>query len=301
MMDTLFLLLLWTGQLDPSSCWGTSTTKTQGFVDRRQRRITTISGGGGSISPLFNEAPHLTRSDHNDESGSLMDPHKKSSALHVASIEDADLYAQTGGINPFSHVVLTVKAVAMSMIKAWHKHLPEPFRFFISGRVGDVFFYFLERRLSFLLSTLLASSSGPTSSVFMAFLSSSQDTLSFLAGYCLHVIPQHLLHALLVYGLDTINTRRKYTDTLVAMYQAMITSALGAAALNTLLLQTLPISKTAVFVLTLGLFSTINYFWIGWMYQRKIRYAAPATIVVPLPESADGSRTTPSIVTPAAV
>jgi hypothetical protein len=46
------------------------------------------------------------------------------------------------------------------------------------------------------------------------------DSVSFFFAYVLQVIPQHWLHAYLVYGMDTIDTRQKYFTTLLGCYSA---------------------------------------------------------------------------------
>ncbi|KAL7574464.1 hypothetical protein ACA910_015833 [Epithemia clementina (nom. ined.)] len=101
------------------------------------------------------------------------------------------------------------------------------------------------------------------------FVEHSKDSISFLAGFWLHILPQHALHALLVYGLDSIDTRQKYWTTLMGMYQALSTSAVASTLLNTLLLKTLAMPKTTVFVMTMLICSVVNYFWIGWIVQRS--------------------------------
>ena len=62
------------------------------------------------------------------------------------------------------------------------------------------------------------------------------------------------------------------------MNQAMIASAVGSSTLNTLLTQTLPLSKEVVIVLTLGVLSIINYLWIGWIVQQS----KPIVLWIPL-------------------
>ena len=62
------------------------------------------------------------------------------------------------------------------------------------------------------------------------------------------------------------------------MNQAMIASAVGSSTLNTLLTQTLPLSKEAAIVLTLGVLSIINYLWIGWIVQQS----KPIVVWIPL-------------------
>jgi len=82
----------------------------------------------------------------------------------------------------------------------------------------------------------------------------------------LHIPIQHLSHALLVYGWDSINTVSKYWTTLGGTYSALIVAAVGSTILNALLLER-GMSKNAAFVSTLFLFAGFNYFFIGWIVK----------------------------------
>lgn len=87
----------------------------------------------------------------------------------------------------------------------------EPLRFFISGNCGNVVFFYLER-LAFLLLQKIENL--PT------VMKDYMDGVSFFIAYILQVIPQHWIHALLVYGLHSIDTRKKYFTTLFGCYSA---------------------------------------------------------------------------------
>jgi branched-subunit amino acid transport protein len=87
----------------------------------------------------------------------------------------------------------------------------EPLRFFISGTCGNVVFFYIERLAFFLLKK---NENLPT--VMKDYL----DSVSFFIAYILQVIPQHWFHALLVYGLHSIDTRKKYFTTLFGCYSA---------------------------------------------------------------------------------
>lgn len=89
--------------------------------------------------------------------------------------------------------------------------LNEPLRFFISGNIGNVIFFYVERIIFVLLTKM---------SNLPAVVKEYLDSVSFFIAYLLQVVPQHYLHALLVYGLDTIDTKQKYFTTLAGCYSA---------------------------------------------------------------------------------
>ena len=177
--------------------------------------------------------------------------------------------------------IQSLSGVPRAFLKAWHHHLPRPFRFFISGRFGDIIFFYCEQFLNKGISTIIQSPSPSLPRQVVRVLETSQDSISFLIGFLLHILPQHWIHACLVYGLDTINTRQKYRDTLLGMYQVCLTGAVGSTILNTLLLKLTPASKTAAFIMTLATFSLINYFWIGWVVQKTTQNESPPSAPLP--------------------
>ena len=139
----------------------------------------------------------------------------------------------------------------------WYTAVPEPARFFISGNVGNVLLFFLERVLAQAIHPILPESLVPF-----------QDSISFFLAYFLDIAVQHYLHAVLVYGLESIDTLAKYVRTLRGMYAALVTAAIGSTILNAVFLK-LGILKELAFVVTMGSFSVINYFWIGRMVKKS--------------------------------
>jgi hypothetical protein len=89
--------------------------------------------------------------------------------------------------------------------------LNEPLRFFISGNIGNVIFFYTERLTFYLLNKM-----DGLPSAIKEYI----DSVSFFIAYLVQVVPQHWLHAFLVYGLDTIDTRQKYFTTLFGCYSA---------------------------------------------------------------------------------
>ena len=141
--------------------------------------------------------------------------------------------------------------------KLWYE-IPEPFRFFVSGNLGNVCFYCLERMVHMYLSKIR----NPP-----AFVENHTDSISFFLGYILQIVTQHLLHAWLVYGLDTINTREKYLKTLFGQSGAYFVALIGSTILNTWLRRS-GMPKDLAFVTTLIVFACVNYFVIGWIVHN---------------------------------
>lgn len=87
----------------------------------------------------------------------------------------------------------------------------EPMRFFISGNCGNVVFFYLER-LTFLVLQNIEN--------LPVVVQEYMDSVSFFIAYILQVVPQHWFHAFLVYGLHSIDTKKKYFTTLLGCYSA---------------------------------------------------------------------------------
>lgn len=142
------------------------------------------------------------------------------------------------------------------LARTWYA-VPQPIRFFASGNLGNLCFFYCELAVS---GYLAAKASLPESIV------KYKDSISFFLGYLIHIIAQHFLHATLVYGVESINTPARYFKTLGGMYATLITSAIGSTFLNGVLLK-LGVQKTIAFVGTLWLFACINYVVLGWIIK----------------------------------
>jgi hypothetical protein len=94
--------------------------------------------------------------------------------------------------------------------------IPEIIRFSMSGCLGSILFFILERIIHSMLTNWDSWGFYRPSRYIFGFV--SNETLSFLMAYFLHVIPQHWIHAVLVYGIQTISTRKKYIQSLMACY-----------------------------------------------------------------------------------
>ena len=142
----------------------------------------------------------------------------------------------------------------------WYTRWPSYVRYFISGNLGNVVLYLMERGLSASLEhyQLLAADATPM----------YRASISFFVAYWLHIPVQHLLHAMLVYGWSSINTPQKYWTTLLGMMSALAVASVGSTVFHTHLL-TRGFDKNVAFVMTLYSFSISNYFVMGFIVQRS--------------------------------
>ena len=131
-------------------------------------------------------------------------------------------------------------------------------RFCVSGNLGNLCFYFIERLVYYQLCQMNS---------LPSWVEEYKDSVSFAIGYLLQIVTQHLLHAFLVYGLDTINTREKYMRTLLGQAYVYSFALVGSTVLNLFLLRT-GLEKTKAFFATMVLFAIINYFLIEWVVKR---------------------------------
>ena len=145
--------------------------------------------------------------------------------------------------------------------------IPAPLRYFISGNLGNALFYCTELLCTAVLKAYLG---------HPEHMPSWADSATFFTAYLLHVPGQHYSHALLVYGLDTINTRSKYIQTLSGTYSALMLSAVGSTFLNQFLLN-LGFSKPVAFLGTLYLFAFVNYLFIGWIVRQSNKSSVKST------------------------
>jgi hypothetical protein len=163
-----------------------------------------------------------------------------------------------------------------SLTQWWYAEVPSVARYFVSGNLGNVCFFLCERIISL---TMLHPSVHHRLIEYIQVGPGTQlaDSLAFFVAYMVHVPAQHYLHAVLVYGLDSIDTMQKYWTTLGGMYSALLSACVGSTALNALLLsKTVGMSKTLAFCTTLYVFSFFNYFVIGWIVRKSSERAAAA-------------------------
>lgn len=152
----------------------------------------------------------------------------------------------------------------MWLRKNWFS-LPQVFRYFVSGNLANVALFFLERGVRYSMEGLLKN---PVPNA---------DSISYFSAYVLHIVVQHGLHAILVYGYASINTRSKYLTTLFGTYQALCVSAVGSTMLNSHLIN-IGWDRNVSFVVTLIVFSCLNYLWISYVVKQANK-STGATLV----------------------
>jgi hypothetical protein len=177
-----------------------------------------------------------------------------SSAMAVAS-GMATIALRGGALKVVPPPLTTPRFIA----SAWYD-LPQPFRFFVSANLGNVCFFCCEKAVSTYLQSSLSD--------LPDLIKTHRDTVSFFLGYVLHIVGQHYLHAMLVYGPSSIDTPQKYRKTLFGMYCTLMSAAVGSTILNGFFLS-YGMDKTVAFVTTIMCFASVNYFMIGWVVKRS--------------------------------
>jgi hypothetical protein len=157
------------------------------------------------------------------------------------------------------------------MIKLYQKWmtLPQIFRFGVAGNLGNLGFFYLEKVIFRLLSHFLATTS-VLSSALMDGIEKFQDGISFFSAYVILIVLNHLLYAFLVYGMDTIGTWEKYSKTLIGQFKVYGFGLFGATFLNSFLIKSGGLGKTAAFIATTATFAVFNYFLVSWVVEKAI-------------------------------
>jgi len=156
---------------------------------------------------------------------------------------------------------------------AW-LNLPQIFRFFVAGNLGNLGFFYLEKVIFQLLSSLLIASTDLYSVVLDA-IEEYQDGLSFFTAYVVQIVTTHLLYAFLVYGMDTINTYEKYSKTLWGQFKVYGVGLFGATALNSFLIGRGGMDKTWAFWTTTATFAGVNYLLISRVVKNAVESSQP--------------------------
>jgi hypothetical protein len=141
--------------------------------------------------------------------------------------------------------------------------LPQIFRFFVAGNLGNIGFFYTEQLLFDYLST------NPHGMFSLEFLDNYLAGVSFFTAYSLQIVTTHLLFALLVYGLSTVDTPEKYLKTLSGQFRVYFISLVGSTILNTHLIGR-GVDKTVAFFGTMAVFACINYVLISWIVRRAV-------------------------------
>jgi hypothetical protein len=186
----------------------------------------------------------------------------------------------------------------IKLYRMWFHGLPQIFRFFVAGNLGNLGFFYMEKVIYKILSQLLIylpSSSSIISGCSGAVVADAavtatrcssmiieiekyQDGISFFSAYLIQIITTHLMYAFLVYGLDTINTYEKYSKTLSGQFKVYGIGLFGATALNSFLLKQ-GFDKTMAFWGTTATFAGINYFLITAIVKNAVESSSSSSTV----------------------
>eukprot|EP00978_Attheya_sp_CCMP212_P025345 scaffold81381_cov57-Attheya_sp.AAC.2 len=139
--------------------------------------------------------------------------------------------------------------------------LPSALRFVVSGILGNMIFFAMEKRCYALLVRSLVDNGPPR--ILTRLLRDHKETVSFFVSYLLQIVAQHVLNAFLVFGLDTVRTREKYLSSLFACYSAYFTTLVASTICNAILLK-IGVQRNVAFWGTIVMFSVVNFFLVSW-------------------------------------
>jgi hypothetical protein len=170
-----------------------------------------------------------------------------------------------------SHSALHLITTALQ--QTWKKN--SVLRFAASGVCGNAVFYGLDKLILPLIvraSDGFIGSSSSSSTTTLSFMSkrgtiavslvkwlrANAESVSFFVSYLLDIFVQHFLNALLVFGMDMINTRELYLSSLATSYTAYFGTLCGSTILQAYLLQW-GVAKNVAFWGTIATGSLVNF------------------------------------------
>jgi len=134
---------------------------------------------------------------------------------------------------------------------------PRTHRFITAANLGNIAFFKIDQALYNLVIL-------PLSKDMPKLFQRNRETVSFFLAYLIQVGLQHFLNALMVYGLETIDTSDKYFQSLALTYSSYSFSLVGSTVGNALLIgQGVP--KNVAFWSTILGFGVINFFLLKFM------------------------------------
>jgi len=139
----------------------------------------------------------------------------------------------------------------------WFNQVPEVVRFITASSLGNVAFFKIDQALYNLIIL-------PFAKDMPKFLQKNKESVSFFLAYLMQVGLQHFLNAFFVYGLQTIETRDKYLDTLGLTYSSYSFSLIGSTIGNAVLMQR-GIPKNVAFWSTILGFGVVNFFLLRYL------------------------------------
>eukprot|EP00554_Chaetoceros_debilis_P000385 CAMPEP_0194089684 /NCGR_PEP_ID=MMETSP0149-20130528/35620_1 /TAXON_ID=122233 /ORGANISM="Chaetoceros debilis, Strain MM31A-1" /LENGTH=254 /DNA_ID=CAMNT_0038773699 /DNA_START=101 /DNA_END=862 /DNA_ORIENTATION=+ len=141
----------------------------------------------------------------------------------------------------------------------WFNEVPEAGRFIAAGLLGNIVFFLID----YILYNKILVPSGKKQ-LLPKVISHNMESSSFFLSYLLQTGVQHLFNAFLVYGLETIETRKKYIDTLVLTYSSYSVSMVGSTIGNMLLIKQ-GVPKNIAFWGTIMGFGFVNFFLLKFL------------------------------------
>lgn len=141
----------------------------------------------------------------------------------------------------------------------WFNEVPEAGRFIAAGILGNIVFFLID----YILYNKILIPSGKKQ-LLPKVISHNVESASFFLSYLLQTGVQHMFNAFLVYGLETIETRKKYIDTLVLTYSSYSVSMIGSTIGNLLLIKQ-GVPKNIAFWGTIVGFGFVNFFLLSFL------------------------------------
>lgn len=148
----------------------------------------------------------------------------------------------------------------VDITKAWYS-VPQIFRFFVSGTLGNVILFFIDS--SFYKNVMLKHAND-----FPKMVNQNAESVSFFVCYFFQIVIQHLMNSFLVFGWHTIDTRKKYMVSLVGCYATLGTSLVLSTFLNAFMLKN-GVPKNIAFWGTLYGFGVMNFLVLSWLSAPK--------------------------------
>ena len=132
--------------------------------------------------------------------------------------------------------------------------IPPPFRFFLSGSIGNLIFFKIDSALSRVFAK------------FLPWVTSSMP--SFFVSYMAQIPIQHLLNALLVFGLETIR-RELYWKSLGMCYSAYFLAVIATTVINGFLREHLGLSDGKAFIYSVYGVGVCNFFLLSAIDKKS--------------------------------
>mmetsp|Transcript_14517 Transcript_14517/g.21403 ORF Transcript_14517/g.21403 Transcript_14517/m.21403 type:complete len:115 (-) Transcript_14517:793-1137(-) len=95
---------------------------------------------------------------------------------------------------------------------AWFS-LPQGVRYVASGNLGNVMFFVVDKVVYSQIITRFAED-------LPMLINDHKESLCFFVSYLIQIVPQHYLNSAMVFGLHTIETKKKYFHSLLNTYLA---------------------------------------------------------------------------------